>query len=52
MITFRSTHLEVSEMREIENLMDGKFDEQVLQKLLTRRSNSFTTYAPDKSVMD
>ena len=32
--------------------MDGKFDEQVLQKLLTRLSNSFTTYAPDKSVMD
>ena len=51
-ITFRSTHLEITEMREIENLMDGKFDEQVLQKLFTRLSNSFPTYAPDKSVMD
>ncbi len=29
-IMFRSIHLEISEMREIENLMDGKFDEQVL----------------------
>ena len=51
-ITFRSTHLEITEMREIDNLMDGKFDEQVLQKLFTRLSNSFPTYAPDKSVMD
>ena len=32
--------------------MDGKFDEQVLQKLFTRLSNSFPTYAPDKGVMD
>jgi hypothetical protein len=52
LITFRSMHLEVIEMREIENLMDGKFDEQVLQKLFTRLSNSFATYSPDKSAMD
>ena len=32
--------------------MDGKFDEQALQKLFTRLSNSFTPYAPDKGVMD
>ena len=51
-ITFRSMHLEVTEMRETENLMEGKFDEQVLQKLFTRLSNSFPTYAPDKGVMD
>ncbi len=30
-ITFRSTLLEITEMREIENLMKEKFDEQVLQ---------------------
>ena len=52
MITFKSTHLMISEMVELEYLMEGKFDEQVLQKLLTRLSNSFATYAPDKSVMD
>ena len=52
LITFRSIHLEIAEMREIENLMDGKFDEQVLQKLFTRLSNSFATYSPDKSVTD
>ena len=51
-ITFRSTHLTANEQRGIENLMDGKFDEQVLQKLFTRLSNSFPTYAPDKCVMD
>ncbi len=51
-ITFRSTHLEITKMREIENLMDGKFNEQVLQKLFIRLSNSFPTYAPDKGVMD
>ena len=28
-ITFRSIHLEITEMREIKNLIDGKFDEQV-----------------------
>ncbi len=43
-ITFRSTHLTANEQRGIENLMDGKFDEQVLQKLFTRLSNSFPTY--------
>jgi hypothetical protein len=52
LITFRSIHLEITEMREIENLMDVKFDEQVLQKLFTRLSSSFATYSPDKSVMD
>jgi hypothetical protein len=51
-ITFRSIHLETTEQREIEDIMDGKFDEQVLQKLFTRLSNSFPTYAPDKGVMD
>jgi hypothetical protein len=51
-IKFRSTHLEITEMREIENPMDGKFDEQVLQKLFIRLSNSFPTYSSDKSVMD
>ena len=51
-ITFRSTHLEITEMREIEYLMDGKFDEQVLQTLFTRLSNSFPTYAPDKGDME
>ncbi len=51
-ITFRSIHLEITEMREIENLMDEKFDEQVLQKLFSRLSNSFPTYTPDKGVMD
>ena len=51
-ITFRSIHLEITEMREIEDLMNGKFDEQVLQKLVTRLNNSFPTYAPDKGVMD
>ena len=51
-ITFRSMHLETTEIRETEEMMDGKFDEQALQKLFTRLSNSFTTYAPDKGVMD
>jgi hypothetical protein len=51
-ITFRFTHLEITEMRKIENLINRKFDEQVLQKLFTRLSNSLPTYSPDKSVMD
>ncbi len=41
-ITFRSIHLEITEMRAIEYLMNGKFDEQVLQKLFTRNCSWIT----------
>ncbi len=51
-ITFTSKHLEATEMGEIAKLMEGVFDEHVLQKLLTRLTSSFATYTPDKSIMD
>jgi hypothetical protein len=51
-ITFISKHLEAPEMLEIAKLMEGVFDEHILQKLFTRLTSSFATYTPDKSVMD
>ena len=51
-ITFTSKHLEATEMLEIAKLTEGTFDEHILQKLFTRLTSSFATYAPDKSVMD
>jgi hypothetical protein len=37
--TYLELELESAEMNEIEKLMEGKFDEHILQKLFTRLSN-------------
>ena len=51
MLIFQSQHLRVAEIRQLQHLNEGEFNEKILQKLITKLSSTFEQYKPDKAIM-
>ena len=51
MLVFQSQHLRTADIRLIQHLNEGEFDEKTLQKLVTKLSSTFEPYKPDKAIM-
>ena len=50
MLIFQSQHLRDAEIRRLQHLNEGEFDEKTLQKLVTKLSSTFEQYKPDKAI--
>jgi len=51
MLIFQSQHLTNNEVRQLQLLTEGEFNERTLQKLVTKLSSTFEHYKPDKAIM-
>ena len=51
MLVFQSQHLKTAEVKLLQELSEGEFDEKILQKLVTKLSSTFEPYKPDKAIM-
>ncbi len=51
MLIFQSQHLKSAEVKLLQLLSEGEFDEKTLQKLVTKLSSTFEPYKPDKAIM-
>ena len=51
MLIFQSQHLSANEIRQLEHLNEGEFNEKTLQKLVTKLSSTFEPFKPDKAIM-
>ena len=51
MLIFQSQHLTGNEVRQLQLLTEGEFNERTLQKLVTKLSSTFEQYKPDKAIM-
>ena len=50
MLIFQSQHLRDAEIRQLQHLNEGEFDEKTLQKLVTKLSSTFEQYKPNKVI--
>ena len=51
MLIFQSQHLKNNEVKQLQLLSKGEFNERTLQKLVTKLSSTFEPYKPDKAIM-
>ena len=51
MLIFQSQHLTANQIRHLQRLNEGEFDEKTLQKLVTKLNSTFEHYKPDKAIM-
>ena len=51
MLIFQSQHLKNNEVKQLQLLSEGEFNERTLQKLVTKLSSTFEPYKPDKAIM-
>ena len=51
MLIFQAQHLSGNEIRQLQHVNEGEFNEKTLQKLVTKLSSTFEPYKPDKAVM-
>ena len=51
MLVFQSQHLRTAEIKQLQLLSEGEFNEKTLQKLVTKLSSTFEPYKPDKAIL-
>jgi hypothetical protein len=51
MLVFQSQHLKTAEIKQLQLLSEGEFNEKTLQKLVTKLSSTFEPYKPDKAIL-
>ena len=51
MLIFQPQQLSANEIRHLQGLSEGEFNEKTLQKLVTKLSSTFEPYKPDKAIM-
>ena len=51
MLVLQSQHLKTAEVKLLQQLSEGEFDEKTLQKLVTKLSSTFEPYKPDKAII-